>query len=322
MAFLAALKGESPHRLTVVIPCLDYARQDRRLRAGEGIPAKLLLRLMKTAGADRFVTVDLHNEAEAGFAPGSTVLDELSSRTYVAHFLRHNIEGFDAETTVVCATKGGGMAISRRMAGELCTGLMIADEVRLKAGGAGQLKIISSVAADQVQTVVIVDDMFDTCGSLLQVCKALHSFVPQARLYAVASHGYFSGAADKVIHEAVTTCCLQWVAVTNSVAQTSTFKRLQGVGMEDRLKVVDISRMLAGAVTRIYMGSSVNLPAFRDIGPSDEDPALQSANKLAPQLTFSRQTSHESAAAATEVKGSTGRRSRSRSRGQSPPKQQ
>lgn len=276
MAFLAALKGESPHRLTVVLPCLDYARQDRRLRAGEGIPAKFLLRGLKTAGADRFLTIDLHNEAEAGFTPANTVLDELSSRKYMADFLRQNVEGFNTETSAVCATKGGGMALSRRMAAELGTGLLVADQVRTKAAGDGQLKIISSVPASQVQTVIVVDDMFDTCGSLLQVCKALNKFVPQAKLYAVASHGYFSGKADQAIKEAVQTCNLQWVGVTNSVAQAGSFKRLQAAGLDDRLKIVDISRMLAGSVMRIYMGASVNLPKFREIGPGDPDPVLAS----------------------------------------------
>merc|ERR1739836_332956 len=108
--------------------------------------------------------------------------------------------------------------------------------VRKKAEGAGELKIISSTPAEQVEVVIIVDDMFDTCESLLQVCKALHDFVPRAKLYAVATHGYFSGGAHLAIKEAVETCSLQWVGVTNSVGQAGILQRLEPYGMQDRLK--------------------------------------------------------------------------------------
>lgn len=191
MLFIGALKGESPYRLTVVVPCLDYARQDRRSSAGEGIAATLMLRCLKTAGADRFLTVDLHNEAEVGFAPGNTVLDELSARRYLASFIRENVEGFDAESAFVCATSGGGMGMTRRMATELGIGFMMVDRIRPKAGGKGDLKIMSSEREDTIKSVIVVDDMFDTCGSLAEVCKALQLFAPRARLYAVASHGFF-----------------------------------------------------------------------------------------------------------------------------------
>mmetsp|Transcript_86031 Transcript_86031/g.277861 ORF Transcript_86031/g.277861 Transcript_86031/m.277861 type:complete len:395 (-) Transcript_86031:200-1384(-) len=286
MLFIGALKGESPYRLTVVVPCLDYARQDRRSSAGEGIAATLMLRCLKTAGADRFLTVDLHNEAEVGFAPGNTVLDELSARRYLASFIRENVEGFDAETAFVCATSGGGMGMTRRMATELGIGFMMVDRIRPKAGGKGDLKIMSSEREDTIKSVIVVDDMFDTCGSLAEVCKALQLFAPRARLYAVASHGFFSGNAASVVRELVQSCSLQWIVVTNSVNLTGPRQRFREVGMEDRLRVVDVSRLLAGAMMRIYLGASVNLPKFRDIGPQDEDPMLQGLTS--PKLALER----------------------------------
>jgi len=91
------------------MPCLEYARQDRKLVAGEAIAPKLLLRCVKTAGATRFVTVDLHNQAEAAFSPTGMVLDELSSDGYLADFIKRNVLDFDEDHTVVCATNGGGL---------------------------------------------------------------------------------------------------------------------------------------------------------------------------------------------------------------------
>lgn len=72
----------------MILPSLEYARQDRRLVAGEAIPPKLLLRLMRTSGADRFIVMDLHNDAEAAFSPTGAVLDEISADKYLAHFIR------------------------------------------------------------------------------------------------------------------------------------------------------------------------------------------------------------------------------------------
>merc|ERR1712196_408501 len=151
----------------------------------------------KTAGADRFLTVDLHNEAESAFFPPGTVLDELNGHTYLADFVRNNVPGFDADRTLVCATNGGGMALTRRLASELGSGFMMADRVRLKGGGTGQTRIMSGSGADTAQAIVVADDMIDTGGALAEVCEAIHRRAPQARIYGVATHGYFSGKAPQ-----------------------------------------------------------------------------------------------------------------------------
>eukprot|EP00929_Paragymnodinium_shiwhaense_P085241 TRINITY_DN45674_c0_g1_i1.p1 TRINITY_DN45674_c0_g1~~TRINITY_DN45674_c0_g1_i1.p1 ORF type:complete len:415 (-),score=77.70 TRINITY_DN45674_c0_g1_i1:174-1418(-) len=295
--FVNALHTESPHRLTIVMPCFDYSRQDRRLQGGEAIPPALLLRCLKTAGADRFLTIDLHNEAEAAFSPEDTVLDELSAHRYLADFIRKNVPDFSPESVLVCATNGGGISMTRRMADELRTGIMVADRFRPKvAGGSdgkfqkteggGRVKIMSSVGTESIKAVVIVDDLFDTCRTLVGVCSALRDMAPHAKIYAVATHGYFSGDAHLKVKEMVQTYGLQWVAVTNSVAQEGPMKRFKEAEMADYLKVVDISRLLAGALARIHLGASVNLPKFRAIGPDDEDLALSEI--LASQPQFSR----------------------------------
>mmetsp|Transcript_36739 Transcript_36739/g.74020 ORF Transcript_36739/g.74020 Transcript_36739/m.74020 type:complete len:300 (+) Transcript_36739:155-1054(+) len=288
LLFIAALRGESPHRLTVVLPCLEYARQDRRLFAGEAITARLFLRCMKTAGADRFLTGKLHNDAQVAFAPDSTVLDDLSCIRYLAAFVRANVEGFDPDKTLVCTTNGGGMKETRLMADELQTGFMMADHMRPKDGGVGEVKIICG-KVDHVEAVIIVDDIVDTCTRLVEVCKAIHKLIPTGKIYGVMTHGYFSGDAHLHVKDMVETCNLQWIAVTNSIAQTRTLQRLGSVGVGDRLKVVDISRLFAGAILRIHLGSSVNQASFKGLGPGDADSLLQPMSGS--ELPFVRQQS-------------------------------
>mmetsp|Transcript_32044 Transcript_32044/g.91384 ORF Transcript_32044/g.91384 Transcript_32044/m.91384 type:complete len:399 (-) Transcript_32044:64-1260(-) len=289
LLLIDALRRDSPYRVTVILPSLEYARQDRRLVAGEAIPPKLLLRLMRTSGADRFIVMDLHNDAEAAFSPTGAVLDEISADKYLAHFIRTEVPGFNPDRVLVCATNGGGMKFTRRMADELRTGLIMADRFRSKAMGPGEIKIIAEARSEGVDSIVIVDDMFDTCGSLAAVCGALMAFAPQAKLYAVATHGYFSGDAHLKIKKLVESCGLEWLAVTNSINQAGAVQRCSSVGLRDRLRVVDISRLIAGSIIRVYLGDSVSLPRFRSLCPSNEDPVLKEA-PLVPQHQYTHIT--------------------------------
>lgn len=277
LLMLDALKSEAPHRITVVLPCVEYARQDRKFEAGEALAPKLFLHLMVTAGADRFVTIDLHNQAESGFSPAHTALDELSCEKYLANFIRENVPGFNPDETLCCATDAGGAKRTRKMADELQVGFMMADKFRSKAGEVGQVKIISDASLNP-QNVIIVDDMFDTCGSLVKVVEAVHNFAPQARIYAVGTHGYFSKDAHEKIRHMVANLNLQWIAVTNCISPRMPMQKFQAAGISDRLKIVDISRLISGSIIRIHLGASVNLPKFRQLGPLDPDPLLTEAS--------------------------------------------
>eukprot|EP00927_Polykrikos_kofoidii_P056791 TRINITY_DN50874_c0_g1_i1.p1 TRINITY_DN50874_c0_g1~~TRINITY_DN50874_c0_g1_i1.p1 ORF type:complete len:378 (+),score=69.09 TRINITY_DN50874_c0_g1_i1:103-1236(+) len=276
LIMLDALRSEAPHRITVVLPCVEYARQDRKFEAGESIAPKLLLHLMVTAGSDRFVTIDLHNQAESGFSPAHAALDELTCETYFANFIRESIPSFNPEDTLVCATDAGGAKRTRKMADELQVGFMMADKFRPKAGEVGQVKIISD-ASLRPKNIIIIDDMFDTCGSLVKVVEAVRVFAPDAKIYAVGTHGYFSKDAHEKIAALVKNGDFEWVAVTNTISQRASIQKFQGVGISDRLRIIDISRLVAGAIIRIHLGASVNLPKFRTLSPTVPDPVLGEA---------------------------------------------
>jgi len=231
---------------------------------------------MVTAGADRFLTIDLHNPAESGFSPAHAALDELTCDKYLASYLRSEIPNFTPEETLVCATDAGGAKRTRKMADELQVGFMMADKFRPKAGEVGQVKIISDASLNP-KTVIITDDMMDTCGTLEKVVEAVHNFVPDAKIYAVGTHGYFSGPAAERIQKMVSGGILQWLAVSNSISQRATMKKFEDAGIADRLKIVDISRLVAGAIIRVHLGASVNLPKFRQLGPLNPDPVLAEA---------------------------------------------
>jgi len=278
LLLLDALKSEAPHRITVVLPCIEYARQDRKFEAGEAIAPKLLLHLLVTAGADRFVTLDLHNPAESGFSPAHAALDELTCELYLASAVRELIPGFSPEDTLVCATDAGGAKRTRRMADELQVGFMmaVAERFRPEAGEAGRVRIISDASLTP-KNVIVVDDIFDTCTSLVKVVEAVRAFAPGARIFAIGTHGYFSKDSAEQVAKMVRISGLEWVAVTNCISTRMPLQKFRTLGVEDRLKIVDISRLLAGAIIRIHLGASVNLPKFRQLGPLSPDPLLDEA---------------------------------------------
>lgn len=282
LVLLDALKAEAPHRITVVLPCVEYSRQDRKFEAGEAIAPKLLLHLLVTAGADRFVTLDLHNPAESGFSPAHAALDELSCELYLVSAVRELVPGFGPAETLVCAMDAGAAKRARRMADELQAGFMmaLAAHFRPEAGGgegaAGRVRIISDASLTP-KNVIIVDDMFDTCASLLNVVEAVRAFAPEARIFAIATHGYFSADAAERVARMVGGFGLEWLAVTNCISTRAPLQKFRALGIAERLKIVDVSRLLAGAVIRIHLGASVNLPKFRQLGPSSPDPLLAEA---------------------------------------------
>jgi ribose-phosphate pyrophosphokinase len=282
LVFLDAVRGESPHRITVILPSLEYARQDRRMVAGDTLPPKMLLRCMRTAGADRFLTVDLHNGAQAAFCPRGTILDDLSADKYLVHFIRENVPKCFQDRLLVCATVGGGLPFARQIASELNVFFAMGDRFRVQAGnGRDEIRIISDCESNvqEAQAVLVIDDMVDTGGSFLEACMAVRKAAPGARLYGLAVHGYFSGEAHLQFHKLVQNCGLEWLAVTNTISTVRMQQRLASMGIADRLKVVDVSRVLAGAVVRIHLGDSVNTRHFRGLTPVDEDPSLPTLTK-------------------------------------------
>jgi len=78
---LDSIKNGNPYRITVILPCLEYSRQDKRFAPGEPLTSKLLLKLIKTSGADRIIAIDLHNGAQAGFT--DPLIDELYALPYL-----------------------------------------------------------------------------------------------------------------------------------------------------------------------------------------------------------------------------------------------
>ncbi|MBR0325800.1 MAG: ribose-phosphate pyrophosphokinase, partial [Selenomonadales bacterium] len=193
LVLIDACKRASSRSVTAVVPYYAYARQDRKTRGREPISAKLIANLLTTAGADRVVTMDLHAGQIQGFF--DIPLDHLSGVPHLAKYIKEK----QLSDLVVVSPDLGGVTRARQFADRLHAPIAIIEKRRPKPGVAEVMNLIGDVEG---KTAVIVDDIVDTAGSLVEGAKALSKFGAK-EVYACCTHGVLSGPAIERINGSV-----------------------------------------------------------------------------------------------------------------------
>ena len=237
LIMIDAARRSSAARITAVIPYYGYARQDRKDRPRVAITAKLVANLLTTAGANRILTMDLHAAQIQGFF--DIPFDHLySSVVLIDHISNMNL----ANNLVVASPDVGGVKLARAFAEALGTDLVIVDKRRPKANVAEVMNIIGDVKG---KNVLLVDDMIDTAGTLVNAARAIQEAGGQ-KVYAAATHGILSGPAIDRINGSV----LEKVIVTDSV--------VTGHAPSEKLETVTVSNLFGEAIKRISDDDSVS----------------------------------------------------------------
>ncbi|MDE6580493.1 MAG: ribose-phosphate pyrophosphokinase [Ruminiclostridium sp.] len=189
LIMIDALKRASAAGITAVIPYFGYARQDRKTKSRDPISAKLVANLITTAGADRVLTLDLHCPQIQGFF--DIPLDHLQGVSVLAPYFKNRFAG--REDSLVCLSPDvGSVSRARNFASRIGVGLAIIDKRRQQANISEVMNIIGDV---RDKTVIIVDDMIDTAGTLCNAAKAAIELGGAGEVFACASHGVLSGPA-------------------------------------------------------------------------------------------------------------------------------
>lgn len=189
LIMIDALKRASAAGITAVIPYFGYARQDRKTKSRDPISAKLVANLITTAGADRILTLDLHCPQIQGFF--DIPLDHLQGVSVLAPYFKNRFAG--REDSLVCLSPDiGSVSRARNFASRIGIGLAIIDKRRQQANVSEVMNIIGDVRG---KTVIIVDDMIDTAGTLCNAAKAAIELGGAGEVFACASHGVLSGPA-------------------------------------------------------------------------------------------------------------------------------
>ncbi|MDE7168462.1 MAG: ribose-phosphate pyrophosphokinase [Clostridia bacterium] len=232
-----AAKRASAGRITAVIPYFGYARQDRKARSREPITAKLVANLLTSAGADRVLTMDLHCAQIQGFF--DIPLDNLVGGPTLYNYFKPKVD----DNFVVVSPDIGSVSRARKVATRMDAQLAIIDKRRPKANEMEVMNIIGDVKG---KNCLMVDDMIDTAGTIVQGAKALKEAGAKA-IYACCSHGVLSGPAI----ERLATSPIDELAILDTI----------DIPQEKILpffKIISTAQIFASAIENVYLDKSMS----------------------------------------------------------------
>jgi ribose-phosphate pyrophosphokinase len=233
-----ALKRSFASHVHVVIPHLGYSRQDRVASPREPITAKLVAKLISAAGADHVITVQLHSEQAQGFF--DFPVDNLSvNKLFANYFKEKNIQDL-----VVVAPDTGAAKSAQRFADLLGVELAIIHKVRAAHNVSEAMHVIGDV---QGRTCVVIDDLIDTAGTVVNCKQALIRAGAAEDVYLMATHPIFSPPAVERLKEAQ----FKEVIVTDTIPLAQD-KRFPG------LQIISVAPLLAQIIANVHEGKSVS----------------------------------------------------------------
>lgn len=240
LIMIDALKRASATSITAVIPFYGYARQDRKASPRTPISAKLVADILTVAGASRVVTMDLHAGQIQGFF--NIPFDNIYASPVILNYIKKEIFN---ENTIFVSPDAGGVERVRFYAKKLNAEIAMIDKRRTGKNIAEAMNVIGNVNGKEC---IIIDDMIDTAGTLVEACKALRKH-GATKIYACATHPVFSDPAIKRISECAE---LDRVIVTDTIPLTEAAKKL------DKIKLLSTAELLAKAIHRTFNNDSVS----------------------------------------------------------------
>ncbi|KAJ3630008.1 hypothetical protein Zmor_028518 [Zophobas morio] len=242
LILINACKTASACRVTAVIPCFPYARQDKKDKSRAPISAKLVANMLSVAGADHIITLDLHASQIQGFfdIPVDNLYAEPAILKYITEQL---VVGEDTKICIVSPDAGGAKRVTS-IADRLNVDFALIHKERAKANEVARMVLVGDVK-DKI--AVLVDDMADTCGTLCIAAGKLKD-AGALSIHAIVTHGVLSGNAVARLNAS----SLESIVVTNTIPVEEKMAQCP------RLRQLDIARILAEAIRRTHNGESVS----------------------------------------------------------------
>ncbi len=240
LIIIDALKRASAASISAVMPHYGYARQDRKAAPRSPISAKLVADLITTAGANRVISMDLHNGQLQGFF--NIPVDNIYASSV---FLNYIMDNFKNSNTICISPDSGGVERVRHYAKKLGCDIGMIDKRRTGRNQAKAMNVVGDVAG---KTCIIIDDIVDTAGTLVEACRAL---VRQGaeKVYACTTHAILSDPAV----ERIKACNeLEQLIVTNTVCLGREAKQV------DKIKVLCTADVFSKVIERTYKNESVS----------------------------------------------------------------
>ncbi|WP_353651566.1 ribose-phosphate diphosphokinase [Nakamurella sp. A5-74] len=240
LIMIDALKRASAKRITVVLPFYPYARQDKKHRGREPISARLVADLLKTAGAQRLMTVDLHTDQIQGFFDGP--VDHLWAQPLLTSYIAEKYSG-DALTVV--SPDSGRVRTAERWADRL-GGAPIAFIHKTRDPNLPNQVVANRVVGDvSGRTCIVVDDMIDTGGTISKAVAGVLE-AGATKVVVAATHGVLSDPAA----ERLSQCGAVEVVLTNTLRITDSQRFPQ-------LTELSVAPLIGQAIRQAFTDGSV-----------------------------------------------------------------
>jgi len=234
-----ALRRSSAKNITAVIPYFGYARQDRKVAPRTSISAKVVANLLTNAGASRVVTVDLHAGQIQGFF--DMPVDNLFTTPLFARYIKKK---FKNKKLMCVSPDVGGVQRTRGLATKIKADLAIIDKRRPRPGQSKVMNIIGNVRG---KTYIIVDDIIDSGGTIVNAVDALKK-AGAVDVYVFITHAVLSGEAAEKIKKSK----IKKLIITDSIDNSLKIKN------NSKIEVISIAPLMAEAINRISNSTSVS----------------------------------------------------------------
>lgn len=232
LLILDALKRSSCYRITAVMPCFPYSRQDRKLQSRVPISAKLIANLVTTAGIDRFLSTDLHSQQISGFF--DVPVDDL----HLSRTMLENIKKEHPNNNITLVSPDlGGIKRAKHFASKLGCGVAMIYKQREEPGKISEMALIGEVKGKHC---IIIDDMVDSGGSLLKATNLLLSS-GASTVECYCTHAVLSGDAVEKIDRSL----MKNLFVTDTINNTK-------IRYSNTIKVLSAAPLLAEAISGIH----------------------------------------------------------------------
>jgi ribose-phosphate pyrophosphokinase len=228
--------GGSAHRVIAVTPWYGYSRQDKKSAPREPISARLVARMLESAGIDRILTMDLHSGQIQGF------FQKPCDHMTALFMLTQYFADLGLKDLVVVAPDVGRVKLNKQFAAKIGADLAILNKERPAQQVAEIAHVIGEVAG---KTAVIVDDIIDTAGTLKAAAHAVQE-AGARRVYAAATHGVFSGSA----WENLAAAGFEQVVVTDTLPLPE--------GAPANVRVLSCADLLTNSIRQIFTDGSVS----------------------------------------------------------------
>lgn len=232
-----AAKRSSAKSITVVLPYFPYSRSDKKDQPRVPVTAKLIAKMLESAGATRILTCDLHNQAIQSYfeIPCDTLTCQYMLEDY---YIKKNIKDM-----VIVATDAGSSKKAYKYAAHMNASIALVNKERI--GNSDNVRAKSIIGEIEGKNAIIFDDEVDTAGSIIAAVNILKEHGAK-NIYVGCTHGVLSGDATDRIAKAP----IKELTITNTIPMLD--KKAKNI------KVLSACDLFAEAIRRIHEGYSAD----------------------------------------------------------------